>query len=241
MSPTLPPEVGAAQISAGGSRPRSGLRKVMLFGILQLVGLVFGWVAGLLFIVRALSGVTTLTPGQALTPSQASALLGPIFKDLSVLVPANVVIQVVGLVFLLLGFHELSKLDNRFSAPYVLTIVMLVGTLLVLVGAVPLFLDIPNLAAQLPSTTGEAPSPGLVSAIGSIIGFFVLIVIGCILTFIGFIGGQMLGLWRVGSKYDETLLKLGAIFAIVPLLNIVAPVLVIVGANQVTKRLPVDP
>jgi hypothetical protein len=238
MSSSPPPVIGAMQAPAEGDEPKSGLHKVMLFGVLQLVGLALGWVGGLLFFLRAFSGFTTLTPGQTVTPSQASALLVPFFRDLSVLVFANAAIQVLGVIFLLLGLRELARLDSRFSAPYILTIVMLVGTLLVIVGAVPLFLDIPNLAAQLPSTTGVTPSPGFVSAIGLLIGYFALIAIGGIVTFIGFVGGQMLGLWRIGSKYNETLLKLGAIFWIIPFLDIVAPVLVIVGANQLANRLP---
>jgi hypothetical protein len=238
MSSSVPSAIGATRAPTEGDRSKSGIRKVMLFGVLQLVALAFGWVGSFLFIGRAFSGLTTLPPGQTVTPSEVSALLVPVFKDLSVLVPANATLQVLGVVFLFLGFRDLARMDSRFSAPYVLAIVMLVGTLVVMVGAVPLLLDIPNLAAQLPSTGGGAPSPGFISAIGSVIGYFVLIVIGGIMAFIGFVGGQMLGLWRVGSKYDETLLKLGAIFAIIPFLNIVAPVLVVVGTNQVANRLP---
>jgi hypothetical protein len=47
----------------------------------------------------------------------------------------------------------------------------------------------------------------------------------------------MLGLWRVGTRYNETLLKVAAIFVILPLLNIVAPILVIVGAHGAKTRL----
>ena len=55
---------------------------------------------------------------------------------------------------------------------------------------------------------------------------------------VGVIGGQILGLWRVGSRYNETVIKVGAIFTIIPLLNIVAPILVLIGAYQVKGRLP---
>jgi len=51
------------------------------------------------------------------------------------------------------------------------------------------------------------------------------------------IGGQILGLWRVGTRYNETTIKVGAIFTIVPLLNIVGPILVLIGALEAKGRL----
>ena len=53
-----------------------------------------------------------------------------------------------------------------------------------------------------------------------------------VLALVGTIGGQILGLWRVGSRYDSTIIKIGAIFVIIPLLNFVAPILILVGAAQ---------
>jgi len=65
-------------------------------------------------------------------------------------------------------------------------------------------------------------------------------VIAGILALIGIIGGQILGLWRVGTRYDQTLIKLGAIFTIIPLLNIVAPILVLIGAYEAKGRLVIQ-
>jgi hypothetical protein len=61
--------------------------------------------------------------------------------------------------------------------------------------------------------------------------------IGGIVVILGVIIGQILGLWRVGSRYDETTIKIGAIFGIIPLLNFVAPILILVGALQARGRL----
>jgi hypothetical protein len=47
----------------------------------------------------------------------------------------------------------------------------------------------------------------------------------------------ILGLWRVGTRYDETIIKLGGIFSIIPILNIAAPVLVLVGAHSARNKL----
>jgi Protein of unknown function (DUF973) len=137
-----------------------------------------------------------------------------------------------------MGLRDLSRADRRFSVPSNLTIVELVGSLIFIAASVPVFVYLPNLFSQLASsTTTTAPPPGFVSGIVSLAAYFLLIAIGGILSFVGLIGGQILGLWRVGSRYNETLLKLGAIFVIFPFLDFVAPVLVIMGANRADKSL----
>jgi hypothetical protein len=66
---------------------------------------------------------------------------------------------------------------------------------------------------------------------------FIVVGIGGLLILVGFVGGQILGLWRAGSRYDQIVIKLGAIFAVAPYLNIAAPVLVLVGSYQAKERL----
>jgi hypothetical protein len=210
----------------------------MWFGILQLATLVAGWVGGFLIAGVAFGGVTGLNLGPNPTPSQVSAALGPLFRNLLVLVPLVALVQIASVVILFMGFRNLKRADPRFSVPSTLTALLLVGGVVVISGAALLLSDLPNLISQVPSIQGSAITPGLATAIAGVIGYFVLIVIGGLLALVGLIGGQILGLWRAGSKYNETLLKLGAIFAIIPLLNIVAPILVIVGANQAKNRLP---
>jgi hypothetical protein len=56
------------------------------------------------------------------------------------------------------------------------------------------------------------------------------------LAFLGLIGA-ILGLWRFGSLYESTVAKVGAILYIIPVLAIIAPILVLIGAYQVQKRL----
>jgi hypothetical protein len=60
---------------------------------------------------------------------------------------------------------------------------------------------------------------------------------GALLALIGGVGGLILGVWRIGSKYDETMLKAGAIFIVIPFLNILAPILILLGASSVKGRL----
>jgi hypothetical protein len=53
-----------------------------------------------------------------------------------------------------------------------------------------------------------------------------LVLMACI------IGGVIFGLWRVGGRYNDGLIKNGAIFTIIPILRFVAPILIIVGARS---------
>jgi Protein of unknown function (DUF973) len=54
---------------------------------------------------------------------------------------------------------------------------------------------------------------------------------------IGLIGGLMLGLWRVGGRYDNSLIKISAILIIIPILDIVVPFLMIFGVWQARKKI----
>ena len=63
-----------------------------------------------------------------------------------------------------------------------------------------------------------------------------LTLIGLVLVVIGFIVGIILGLYRVGKKYDSSLISIGAIFLIIPVLDIVGLILVIVGLLKLPEK-----
>lgn len=226
--------------ASNGTVERDALEKVMWFGIIELAGLVCGWIGTSLFVGDALGNLTPANLGQNPTPARISAALGPIFANISLLLPIVAIIQIAAVIVLIVAFRQLKGIDGSFSIPSTLSIVLLIGSVLTTAGGAPLFSQLPNLIAQVPTTTGTTLPTGFVTTLASVVVYFFLIAIGGILATIGLIGGEVLGLWRVGSKYNETLLKLGAIFGIIPLLNIVAPVLVIVGARQAKKAIPVQ-
>jgi hypothetical protein len=108
-------------------------------------------------------------------------------------------------VLLTFGFREFSKVDNeRFSIPSKLMLLLLVGSGLAAISVFPIFNSIPNIVALAPSGSGPSPSTSFFSAIGSLVVYFLLLAIAGILGLVGVIGGEILGLWRVGSRYDET-------------------------------------
>jgi hypothetical protein len=49
--------------------------------------------------------------------------------------------------------------------------------------------------------------------------------------------GLLLGLWRIGSRYDSGVTKIGAILSIIPVVNIVSPILILVGVMGVERKL----
>jgi hypothetical protein len=218
------------------SEERSALNKVMWFGIIELVGIVAGWVGAFYVFSNFFNAslFTSLPPNP--TPAQVANAMGPIFQDVVYIIPLAVGIELVGLIVLTLGFRGLAKVDSpRFHISTPFMVVLIVGLLFVAGGAVPLLNSIPNMIAAAP--TSGTPSAAFFNQFNSVLAYFGLILLGGLLTLIGYIGGLILGLWRVGSRYNQTTLKVGAIFQIIPLLNVVAPILILLGANEAKNML----
>ena len=219
-------------------REREALQKIIWFGIVQLVGLASGWVAWF-YVAGSVFSSTAILTLQTNSTAAISTALKPLFQGIAVVVPVTAVIEVVGLVLLTLAFRGLRGVDRAaFSLPSTLMLLMLVGAVLAVAGAVPFLDAIPGVIAQAPTTNSAASSAAFISAFAPLVPALAVLAIGGLLAFIGLIGGQILGLWRVGSRYNETAVKLGAIFAVIPVLDLAAPVLVIVGAHQARERIP---
>ena len=229
-TPTLLPQASPVE--------NSGLTKVLWFGVIQLAGVAASWAIGYYIAGTVFSSTTSLNLPSNPTPADVSAALGPVFQELSLVVPVVFLMGLIGVVTLTLGFRDLGKVDRqRFSVPSTLMLVLIGGVLVVTAGMVPLFNSIPNVLATVPSTPGTTPSAAFLAAMGSLFLDLVLLGLGGLLVLVGVIGGMILGLWRLGSRYDETLLKVGAIFMIIPLLDIFAPVLILIGAYQAREKL----
>lgn len=230
------PATQTAQMQTGPSEV-AALDKVMWFGIIQLVGMTLGWILGFyLFgtMSPSVAGFRVISP----TPAEVGTALAPFFQMLGTLVPVIAVIELASLVVLTLAFRQLNRVDRgRFSTPTIFVLVLIAGTAVATVVFVPFINFIPSLIAQAPAGSGPALPPVFASALRMLLIYVALLGICGILALIGAVGGVILGLWRVGTRYDETLIKIGAIFSIIPLLNIAAPVLVLVGAHLARKRL----
>ncbi len=216
----------------------SALGKVKWFAIIQLAGTAAGWVAGFYVFSTVFFNSALFNMGPNPTSAQVANALGPLFQSFVYLIPLGIGIGLVGLGILTLGFRELAKVDRaRFSIATPFMIVMMVGLLMLAVGGAYLLNDIPSIIANAPTQSGT-PSSAFLSSMGTLAGGFALLGIGGLLAIIGVIGGLVLGLWRVGSRYNQTIIKIGAIFEIIPALNIVAPILIVLGAMEAKNSLP---
>lgn len=168
--------------------------------------------------------VTTTSRGPSVS-AQLPAMLGVIFG----------IAAAFGLVQLLLyrtGFHTLSEVSAEFSTPSTLALFAIIGVLF-LVAGLGLFLVAIYQAIQCVGAGNPLTVACLVN--GTLWGAVALIVIGGILALVGYIG-ILLGIWRLGSRFNNALFKVGAILLIIPYLSVVGLILLLVGATQEIGR-----
>ena len=149
------------------------------------------------------------------------------------LIVSSAVIGAIDIIALLLvrsSFKTLETVDrSQFHMPSILTIVALIALPLIFIGFGIEFSGIPALMSSI-SQTSPGTTPSLVSpAFGNFFTGSIITGFGGLIGLIGFIGGIMLGLWRVGGRYDSTLIKASAILLIIPGLDILVPILMVIG------------
>ena len=139
----------------------------------------------------------------------------------------GLILGIVSLVMYRHAFVDLTRVDlNSFKTPASFLKLYYIGLILLLVGAIVLILGMLAAISAL--------------SIGLLFGFLILSVIvwivAAILMILGLIG-LVLGLWRAGERYNNTLIKIGGILYIIPYASVVAPILVLIGANSVEKQM----
>jgi len=218
---------------------KSALTKVIWFGLVWTAGIVAGWVIGFyaFWVGFSSTGFYNLPPNA--TPGQVSTVLRPFFQQMTALIPITLALEIVAFLVLTLGLREFAKIDpHGFSLPSTLMLVLMAGAVIAAAGAIPLVNSVPDVIAKAPYSPGTTPSAAFISAIGSLLIYFAVVALGGVLALIGEIGGLILGVWRLGTRYDEVMLKVAAICVIIPFLNILAPILILIGASSARGRLP---
>jgi len=217
MSGPGPAPVAPAEI-AGASRIKWG-------ALLGIVGLALA-IGGVLVVLVdvGLGGVSNISS------SGYVSLLQTILLAVALIV-VGVFVALLSFVLYTAGFASLRRVDRRFSTPMVLCILGLVG-LALLGGFVILYASAINAAIACPSS--DTTCQNNATSLGH--GEVALAYGGGLLGFIGLIGA-IVGLYRFGSRYSNTLVRVGAILYIIPVLSILAPVLVVIGAYLVEKKL----
>jgi uncharacterized membrane protein len=146
---------------------------------------------------------------------------------------AAIAFTLVELYFFRRAFRALASQDRRFSTPASLTLLVLVAILIVaLVGG--------GLISELyQSIQCAGPGNPITSTclnLGNFLGLFALLGLAGILALIGYLG-LLVGIWRLGSRYGESMFKIGAILLLIPLLNFVGVILILVAARSARGRI----
>lgn len=222
----MPPAPGMSGTMAPTEAEVTGASRIKWGALLGILGLVLA-IAGFFLIIL---DVGFAVGGGISSAANFQTILNTIFLAFGAIL-AGVGLALLSFVLYTLGFASLRKADGRFSAPMVLCIIGLIGLLLLLAFA---GLYIASIHAALACASTDLTCQNNATSLPS--GSAALLYGGGFLAFLGLIGA-ILGLWRFGSRYQSTLAKVGAILYIIPVLAIIAPILVFVGAYQVHKRL----
>lgn len=192
--------------------------------VLGLVGGVIGLVAITLPGFTSFLLVNSTSNGPVLslsTPAVFGAYVG-----------AAAALAVVALLLYRRGFRALAEVSAEFSTPSTLALVALIGVVLVFAG---LGLLLAALAQAISCAGAGNPITSSCLLTGGFWGGIALVLVGALVALVGYIG-VLIGIWRLGSRYDRATFKVGAILLIIPYLSVVGYLLILVGTTQELGR-----
>jgi hypothetical protein len=149
-----------------------------------------------------------------------------VFEQLIEVIGIGFLVALVALALYVVSFGAFRKVQANFGAPRALVVVGVIGTFLVFVGLV----EVLEQFLMVSSCVG-ASSPTTCVSLSSFYGAVLAIFFGFILAVVGWIG-LVIGLYRIGNRYNSTITKVGAILTILPVVSLIAPILVIVGVTS---------
>lgn len=210
-SPTAPttPQPGTANTQAYTLEDVRGLEKVRLYALLGVFGIIIS-VAAIFFTGLGAALLFSTRPGG----HRPLGLL--LLAELSA-TAVGVAISAAAFILLYQGLKTISLVDSSLTTPARLLLLVPAGLLVLVVGLA--------LVAAAPLTGGFSALSGLA-----------LLALSLIMLVVGGVGGEVLGLWRVGSRYRESLIQLGGLLIVVPVLNVVSPILVYVGCGEALAK-----
>ena len=134
-------------------------------------------------------------------------------------------------------FHILAEGDPGLRTPSSLAVVAIIGVVILLAGALWLvglayqdqLFQCAGGAVRIPPSCFQKAGAQGYAAVG-------VLAVGVIVSLVGWIGGVWLGLWRLGTRYNDSLFKIGMVLSIFPLLNIIGYILLLVASRSVTTR-----
>jgi hypothetical protein len=217
------------------------LGKVRLFVIIIAVCLLIGIASTVVFyyLVAIAAIKTAVSSGGSF-----SSFFDQFFVGIAVVAGIGIAVVVFALFQLRSAFKTLATVDReRFGVPSTLTLLLMIAEPLVLVGVAVSFGGLGSIIGsvhpgQQASANSSAIASSLISSggLGLFITGTVLEGIAGLVAFIGLVGGPVLGLWRLGCRYDEGTIKAAAILYIIPLIQIVSPILLWIGVGSAMRK-----
>jgi hypothetical protein len=155
-----------------------------------------------------------------------------IFQQMVELVLGGSALLLIAVVLYVVSFASLRSVQKGFTGPMVAAVIGVLGLLLILYG-------LGSYLSQLVSASACPQNADLSTCVNftSIYTAVIAVIVGLLLAFVGWIG-VILGLYRIGKRYGTGLARAGAILYIIPLLNIIAPILVLVGVSRIRLDAP---
>lgn len=204
---------------------RYAIGQVRLAAILALIG-------GLLYVAQLIVGdFSSLLAASTTSSGGVIVVLPPAYVLFGLLLGLAAIVLVEFLLFRS-AFHRLLGPDRRFSTPSALALVGFIGYLMLILGGALL------IAAIYAAVTCVGSGNPLTQAClftGAFWGGLALLLIGAIIALVGYIG-VLVGIWRLGTRYEDGTFKVAAVLLIFPLLNIVGAILVLVACGGALRR-----
>jgi hypothetical protein len=191
------------------------IRRVRLFAIVLIVSYVPVLAVGFLFSAELnafRSSIESVTTSGGL-PIPPVATFTNSLEALAI----SGAIYLFGLYLLRAGFKTLTLVDdNSFGWASLLTLALILEVPVNLVGI-----------AAVVFGSGDVMFAGTL-----------VLVVGVLTSFLFFIGGPILGLWKIGVRYNDSTLKVAAILLVIPIpgFSCVSAILVIVGLDDVKHQ-----
>jgi hypothetical protein len=209
------------------------LKRTRLFSVILLAGTVVGIV---LTVALFVAGIYAVTVTPSAPPSQASMAQSS-FLVFGVSLGVGGIVGTLALILLYTSFRTLARVDQAaFGLPSKLTLLSIIAEPLLLFGLGAIFFaafgDMSQSLSQPSSVPGAAGSPFSSQNVFGVLAGGALAGIGGILALVGIIGGVVLGLWRLGARYDEGVIKAAAILYVIPFLQLIGAILLLVGTGS---------
>jgi Protein of unknown function (DUF973) len=219
-----------------GEADKKALRKLAIFAVLILVSLVASF--ALDFLSNPFSYLLRFNPATSSTTTSTFTLSSNFLTYVAITALVALVFEIITFLQLRSTFKTLTTVDKpHFKTPATLTLFLIIAVPFLIVGVIIEFAGLIPFLNTIGQQGGQTTPILPISGLGYFLTGAAIAFTGGIIALIGIIGGPILGIWRVGTRYDETTFKVAAILFIIPLVNIVTPILLLIGASQARKKI----